>query len=199
MIFNQDLKVSGGTGSLKQNTLVSDSLTNVNSNITIGKTPIYLPFTDSVVSSPDQEVYLTVEMSHESSSFLKNTSELGKFYKINVQKSNDPITFRAYYDLDEMQNSSSLENLTLFKWDSNNNDWTELQIQSSNSTLHYIEVNIIGSQIVKFGSIRFLPNFNSYSIILIPILFVMVIMISLIFLTILKNIKLLLEMKKLGL
>jgi peptide/nickel transport system substrate-binding protein len=172
---------------LKLNQEVSSDI-NFIENVKVSSIPLYLPFTDSILSSQEQDILATVKMTHQFQNFVNTQQGKGKFFEINIDKSSQEFIFRAYYDMDEIH-SISPDQLSLFKWDLSKETWVEMSSISSNTSLRYIEVNMVGNAYLKFGEKLEMNNSFFPPIITFSALILMVGVASFAFWAIRKNIK----------
>lgn len=114
-------------------------------NIEIASKPIYIPFTDTVVTSTSlKPITANITMSHNLKTFLPAQDEKGKFFEVKLDERETEYSLRCYYDLDEIPDQFNPEELALFQWDEKKSHWMKLPIIASNTSLRYLEVELIG-------------------------------------------------------
>jgi peptide/nickel transport system substrate-binding protein len=138
-------------------------------NVEIKNQSLYFPFTDGIITSLD-EINATMELSKNAQAFIHNNSQNGKFFKISVGKEID-YSVRCYYDLDEIE-KEDYEEMMVFRWEDQEEDWTKVDIESKNQLQQYLEVTVRGDTILKLGkelTFKFLPGVTVVAGILVTI------------------------------
>ncbi|MFX0211106.1 MAG: ABC transporter substrate-binding protein, partial [Candidatus Hodarchaeota archaeon] len=134
-------------------------------DIKVKENALYFPFTDAIVTNfNEQPITVTMRMSNELTRFLPDHEEKGKFYEVLTDEPNLPYRVRCYYDLPELDKDRSIDQLAIFEYDDRDETWIELTTKTSNSSLKYLEVELIGSySLLRLGELaaeityKFLP------------------------------------------
>ncbi len=132
----------------------------------IDRESVFFPSTDGLITTEDT-LTVSIELSHELQTFLHESTETGKFYKILVSNQTSKYRLRCFYDSDELQGFLPDE-LHLNKWDSNSQVWKNTQMVERNILFQYIEIELRGDSIIRLGekieeflhviTYRFLPG-----------------------------------------
>ncbi len=139
-------------------------------DIEISSDPTYLPFTDGLLTLQNQKIETNMTMTHELNNLISGQSDFGKFYKIQVNNSELEYDLRCYYDLDEIQYSNRYKEQEIFQWNFSSQSWDALGVDASNTNLHFSEIHLNGSAILRLGQINIiLLTFRYLPIILIVI------------------------------
>ncbi len=139
-------------------------------NIEVSSDAIYFPFTDGVVSLKNQQVESNMTMTHELGNLIPEQQETGKFYEFQVNNSDLEYQIRCYYDIDEIDYSTRLEEQEVFQWNYSTQFWNKLELIASNTSLRFSEVKLKGDAILRLGYINIiLLTFRYLPIILIII------------------------------
>ena len=150
---NPTFKFLSGNGNFNS---ISESETNEfeYKDISMPEYSLYFPETDTVLETVDKKPFtVTVKTTNQIQNFIPLQSEEGKFYSITVSDNSMEYYLRVYYDLDEIDATFPLENLGLNQWIENSNSWQDLVSISSNNSLRFVEVQLSGNAIIKFGEV----------------------------------------------
>ncbi|MFX1548555.1 MAG: ABC transporter substrate-binding protein, partial [Promethearchaeota archaeon] len=133
--YSPQLKVQKSSSNLPKTVL----------DVEIKDKAIYFPVTDAIIFNPANEpLTVTMKMSHNLDAFLPSQNALGKFFTVKVDNSVTVFRFRCYYDSLEVEGLSPTE-LCLYQYEETTDSWNRLSILASNSSLHYIEVELQGN------------------------------------------------------
>ncbi|MFW9829476.1 MAG: ABC transporter substrate-binding protein [Promethearchaeota archaeon] len=161
--------------------------------IEVSSDPIYLPFTDGVIALESQHFEGNMTMTHDLSNLISNQQETGKFYELQVNRSKSQYLLRCYYDLDEIDYSNPLEEQEVFQWNYTTQSWNKLEVVSSNPNLRFSEVKLKGNAILRLGQ----KNLILLTFVYLPIILIIIgPIIVLASLTIIKNRKIMKNVKK---
>ena len=134
---------SNGKFSVKENSDSSNQelRTRTMENIEFENQSIYFPFTDAVITSK-QCINITIRLTNNLKSFKPEIDLPGKFFLIDVDKSQE-YNIRCYYNLEDLTNETA-DKSRLNQVDIDSQAWIEGQIVSANSDLQYIEIKTKG-------------------------------------------------------